>query len=348
LFAAVVLLVSPAAAQQKVFVEGFLELNRAMLATSAGTARVSAAIDTMEAGLAGWRPLPAPSSSGAPLEDEASDTPVLPLAAYADGFARIRRGEYGEAIVSLRRAAATRTDERPALVAAGTHVQQGRHAEAERALRSIVASFPESGVARWWLGRVYENLDRIADARREYEVVVSVALTGRAPLYAAIGRLSRAEGDLAGAAGAFERRLRLTPNDPVALRDLAGIHFEQDLTEQALAELGAAVAIDPRDAEAHAGIGRIRLDAGRAAEAIPALRRALELRPALFEARYALAQALRQSGRGAEAARELELFDRARRESTEDRRRTMAADVRKEGERSEGQKEDAPRQGPPR
>jgi tetratricopeptide (TPR) repeat protein len=352
-FGAMALLAGPAAAQQRVFADGIRDLNRAMLSVSGDTASVNAAIDKIDAGLAGWGPRPAPPSVSALLEDQASDIPVLPLAAYADGFARMLRGEYDEAIGSLRRAAAIRTDERSELVAAGKLVQQGRHVEAERTLRSIVAAFPESGVARWWLGRVYENINRNADARREYEAAVSVALAGRAPLYAAIGRLSRGDGDLARAAEAFEQRLRLTPSDPVALRDLAGVHFEQDLTEQALAGLAAALAIDPRDAEAHAGIGRIRLDAGRPAEAIPSLRRALELMPALFEARYALAQALRQIGRGDEAARELDLFDRARRESTEDRRRTMAADVRNEGQRKEGQsgegqKEEAARQDPPR
>ena len=51
--------------------------------------------------------------------------------------------------------------------------------------------------------------------------------------------------------------------------------------------------------------------------------------PALFEARYALAQALKQTGRGDAAVRELELYDRARREATEERRRAMAAEQRR-------------------
>ena len=236
----IVLLPSPAAAQKALFVEGLTELARTMMTTSGDAGRANAAIDKMAAGLDGWEAgAPAPSPGHVLLGDEAATTPALPLAAYADGFARILRGEYRDAIVSLRRAAATSIDERSELAAAGRLAQQGRYVEAERTLRAIVTARPESGVAHWWLGRVYENLNRIADARQEYETVVAVALTGRATLYAAIGRLAHAEGNFARATEAFEQRLRLTPNDPVAHKDLAWMHLEQDRTEAALEELGA-------------------------------------------------------------------------------------------------------------
>jgi tetratricopeptide (TPR) repeat protein len=327
-----VLLPCPVAGQKALFVEGLTELARAMMTLSENRAQVNAAIDMMATGLDGWGAQAAPSADDSLLGDEAAAIPVLPLAAYADGFAHLRRGEYRDAIVSLRRAAATATDERSQLVAAAQLAQEGRHLEAERALRSIVTAWPESGVAHWWLGRVYENINRIAEARQEYEKVVSVALTGRASIYASIGRLSHAEGNFERAIEAFERRLRLTPNDPLAHKHLAWVYLEQDRTEAALVELDAAVAIDPRDAEAYAAVGRIRLDAGLHAEAILALRRALDLKPTLHEARYALALALKQTGHGDEAAREMELFERARRESTEDRRRTMATEAQRQEE----------------
>ena len=327
----IVLLPAPAAAQRALFVEGLTELARSMLTTSADTGRANAALDKMAVGLDGWE-APTALSAGSLSADETAEIPALPLAAYADGFARILRGEYREAIVSLRRAAATVSDERSELAAAGRLAQQGRHFEAERVLRAIVTDRPESAVAHWWLGRVYENLNRISEARQEYETVVAVALTGRASLYAAIGRLSHAEGNFARSTEAFEQRVRHTPDDPVAHKDLAWVYLAQDRTKQALEALGVVVAIEPRDFEAHAAIGRIHLEAGLHAEAIRALRRALELRPTLHEARYALALALQQIGRGEEAAREMELFERARRESTEERRRTMAAEAQRQEE----------------
>jgi tetratricopeptide (TPR) repeat protein len=340
-----VLLASPAAAQRAVLVEGLSDLSRAMMMLSENRAEVNAAIDKMAAGLDGWGARAAPSADDSLLGDEAAALPVLPLAAYGDGFARLRRGEYRDAIVSLRRAAATATDERSQLAAAALLAQEGRHLEAERALRSIVTAWPESGVAHWWLGRVYENINRIADARQEYETVVPVALTGRASIQASIGRLAFLEGNFARATEAFEQRLRLTPNDPVAHEDLATIYLAQDRTEAALEQLGTVVTMDPRDAEAHAAIGRIRLDAGLHAEAIVALRRALDLRPTLHEARYALALALKRTGREDEAAREMELFERARREATEDRRRTMTAEAQRQ---EEARQDDAARQDQPR
>jgi tetratricopeptide (TPR) repeat protein len=318
-----------AAAQRALFVEGLTELSRAMMFLPEDRAQVNAAIDKMSAALDRWDAPGGPAADGL-FGDEAAAIPVLPLAAYADGFARLRRGEYREGIVAIRRAAAMTMDERSELAAAGGLAQQGRHREAERALRAIVTARPESGLAHWWLGRVYENLNRIADAREEYEKAVAVALTGRATLYAAIGRLSHTEGNFTRATEAFEQRVRLTPDDSVAHKDLAWISLAQDRTEDALKELSAVVAIDPRDFEAHAAIGRIRLEAGDHAGAVVALKRALELKPTLHEARYALALALKQTGRGEEAAREMELFERARREATEDRRRTMATEAQRQ------------------
>src|SRR5688572_14325617 len=331
--AAMTLLSSPAAAQKSAYVAGFRDLERTML--TADAAGANAAIDRMAGALSVWEVMRI--APGEPLlAEEAAGVPALPLAAYADGFARIGRGEYREALPSLRAAAAVPTGEWAQLAAAGRLAQQEKDEEAERALRAIVEAFPASGVAHWWLGRVYERLNKAGDAVREYQMVVSMALTGRGPLYAAIGRLARVEGDLASAAEAFERRLRLTPKDPVAHKDVARVYLDRGLTERSLAALQAAIAIDPRDADAHAAIGRIRLDAGQTGEAIAALRRAIELAPEFFEARYPLALALKQTGRADEAARELALFERGSRNATEARRRTMAAEVKQQEAASQG------------
>jgi Flp pilus assembly protein TadD len=317
----------PAAAQKQLFIQGLEELTGAMVAIPADEGRERTAIDTMEKGLAGWDRRTSPADSG--LLDDNVSTAVLPLAAYADGFGRIVRGDYSEAIRSLRRAAAATTtaDERTRLVTAGLLVQEGRLEDAERVLRTIVETWPESAVARWWLGRIYDTLNRVADARREYEAIVPVALAGRGQIYAAIGRLARMQSDFAAALDAFTRRVQLSPTDPAAHKDLARILMDHDRSEEALTEYTAALAIDPRDAETLATIGQIHLDAGRPAAAIPALRRALDLMPERHETRYALALALKQAGHAEDAARELQLFERASKIAVDDRRRSIAADV---------------------
>ena len=322
-----ILLPGAAAAQKSAFLQGFKDLDRAMLAEPA---RANAAIDTMAAALAAWDAAPETRAEETLLDDETSPVPMLPLAAYARGFAEMGRGDYRAALQSLRQAAATREDERAQLAAAGVLAQDGRNLEAERILRALVAERPDSGIAHWWLARMHERLNRIPDARREYEVAVSMALTGRAPLYAAIGRLAHAEGDFGRATEAYRHRARLAPREPAAQKDLAGILVEQGRTDEALAALNAAISIDPHDAQAHASIGRIRLDAGQPAEALASLQRAVTLDPAMYEARYPLALALTQTGRREDAARELELFERGRRAATEQRRRAMAAESRRQ------------------
>ena len=84
---------------------------------------------------------------------------------------------------------------------------------------------------------------------------------------------------------------------------LAGALLQQDRADEAFVEFVAALLIDPRDADAHAGIGQIHLNAGRDDEAVTALRRAVELSPDHTEARYALATALMRLGQHARRPR---------------------------------------------
>jgi len=299
-------------------------LNRAMLAIPADSARIHAAIDRLETDLAGRGRTPEL------FGDPTAEVPMLPLAAYSLGFARLRQGDYRGGVAALRVAAASVADEREALTAAGELVRQRRHDEAERVLRSIVAAFPQSGVAHWLLARLYETVNRISDARAEYEAVVPVALTGGATLYQSIGRLSRLEGRFAAATEAFAQRVRLIPADAGAHKDLAWTHLEQDHRDEALAEYETARRLNPKDGDAYASIGQIHMDAGRVAEAISALGRAIELMPEAHETRYAYGMALKLAGQTEAAARQMEIFERAGRQAVADRRRQIATDVEKE------------------
>jgi tetratricopeptide (TPR) repeat protein len=221
-------------------------------------------------------------------------------------------------------------NERARVALARVRLDTGRPSEAAQLLRDALEVLPDSALVHWWLGSVHDGLNRVAEARRHFEQAAGAALpTGRADLLAAAGRLARIEGDFEGAAQAFERRMRAVPNDPAVRRQLARIYLEQDRVDQALAEVVAAVLIDPSDAEAHALVGQIDLDAGRHGDAAAALRRALDLNPTLIDARYALASALMRSGRTEEAAAELRLFERAQRQALADRRRVMSEQVQK-------------------
>jgi tetratricopeptide (TPR) repeat protein len=221
-------------------------------------------------------------------------------------------------------------DERARLALASVLSSSGRDADAERALHETIQVWPDSALAHWWLGSIYDRTNRLADARREFALAAPHAIAGRAQFFTKIGQLATTAADIPGAVDAFTRAVSANLNDPEAHKRLAGAFILQDLTDEVFVELVAALLIDPQDAGAHAGIGQVHVNAGRYDEAVPALRRALELSPDYTEARYALATALMRLGKTQEAARELERVQQAQRQELEERRRTMSRGVLEE------------------
>jgi tetratricopeptide (TPR) repeat protein len=235
------------------------------------------------------------------IPDSLSRTPVVGDDATAQGFALLRKEKYSDAIAALGRA---------------THERSPR---------------PEdSPLAHFARGQRDEAENRVADARREYQLALEGAMAGRSVLFVAIARLAQVEGDATGALDALTQAARANPNDPNVHKELAAAYAAERHADDAFGELMAALLIDRRDAQAHASIGQLYLDTGRDAEAISAFGRALELKPDAFEVRYALATAHTRLGHTAEAARQLEIYDRLRREALEQRRRNIANDTEQE------------------
>jgi len=168
-------------------------------------------------------------------------------------------------------------------------------------------------------------------ARREDErAALARMLAGRNVPVIGIARLAQVEGDLAGAIEALTQALRFSPNDLNIHKELASVYAAQGRADDAFCELMAALLIDRRDAGAHSAIGQLYLDSGRDTEAVAAFNRALELMPGYYEARYALATAHTRLGHTAEAARQLDLFERGRREALEQSRRDFASEAERE------------------
>lgn len=242
------------------------------------------------------------------IADNLSRTPVIADDATAAAFALLRAQQYSaaaEALAGVPRAAASTAN------APSAHFRRGQDAEAH---------------------------NRVADARREYQAALAGTLVGRSPLYVGLARLAQVDGDQPAAIDAFREAVRLTPNDPNVHKELAFAYAAEGRGDDAFCELIAALLIDPRDAQAHAGIGQIHLDAGRDADAVTAFTRALEVMPERYETRYLLATALTRLGRAEEAARQLERFERARREALARRRHDIANDVEKEEAIRDGQR----------
>jgi tetratricopeptide (TPR) repeat protein len=250
------------------------------------------------AGFDAVRQAAAPFATLGAIPDNLSPAPVVADGTIRDGFALLTAGQYSDAVAALKRAG-----------------------------RAGSGKTDDSPLAHFARGQRDEAANRVADARRAYQAALGGTLLGRSVLLVGIARLAQVEGNLAAAIDAFAQALRLQPNDPNIHKELAGAYAADSRPDEAFAELMAALLIDRRDAHAHAAIGQLYLDAARDAEAVAAFDRALELMPDRYETRYALATAHARLGNTAEAARQLEIFDRFRREALEQRRRGIAADV---------------------
>lgn len=221
-------------------------------------------------------------------------------------------------------------DERSRLALARALSAAGREEDARGVLGDAMRVIPASARAHWWLATSYERVNRFADARHEFDQAATKAVAGRSHLLGTIGRLASGAADGSGAVDALTRAVGDDLNNPAWHRLLAGALLLQDRPEDALAEFIAAVIADPRDPDAHLGVGQIYLDAGRNAEAVPALRRATELKPDSIEAEYALATALTRLGDDREATRHFEHVEQVQRQRLEDRRRTLSLDSLRE------------------
>jgi tetratricopeptide (TPR) repeat protein len=221
-------------------------------------------------------------------------------------------------------------DERSRLAMSRVLTSAGRDADAQRVLQDTLRVIPASARAHWWLATSYERVNRFADARHEFEQAASKAVAGRSHLLATVGRLASGAADGAGAVDALTRAVADDPGRPLWHRLLAGALLLEDRPDEALAEFVAALAIDPRDADAHLGVGQIHLNAGRNAEAVDALRRATALKPGSIDAEYALATALTRLGNGPEAARYFEHVEQVQQQRLADRRRTLSLDTLRE------------------
>jgi tetratricopeptide (TPR) repeat protein len=243
-----------------------------------------------------------PFATAGVFNDLPSTTVVIADASLAAGVAALAQHKYDEAVTSLRTGL-------KAAVYDGT------------------TDSPRTHFAR---GQSFEQQNLLSQARREYAAAASGVLAGRTVLYSTIGSLAHVEGDFAAATAAFTAAVRISPNDASLRRQLAEGLTLQDRLDEAFCELLAALLIDPRDAQAHAGIGRFYLETGRDADAVVALSRAIELSPDAYEIRYPLAAALARVGNAAEAARQLGIFEAARRLMLERRRGELATSVERE------------------
>ena len=258
------------------------------------------------------------------LADSSEAQRVLGLIYWADS-------QYDKSIAALKESIRrSPRNERARLALSRVLSTAGRDGEATVVLQETFTMLPESVLGHWWLASLYERVNRFADARVEYQRAAGAAIAGESQLYGAVGRLADAAADLPEAVDAFAHAVSASPNDPAFHRSLAEVLTQHDRPDEALAEYVGAILINPRDAEALAGIGQLHLNSGKVAEAVTVLRLATDIAPARNEARYTLANALARLGRAEEAAQQFARVERDQQQIIADSRRTLSRDVLKE------------------
>jgi tetratricopeptide (TPR) repeat protein len=239
-----------------------------------------------------------PSIAAAPLQATAGDVPVIPLAAYAGGYARITRGDYEGAIAEFRRAAVLDpllvdpAAARPGIVQAGAALRERRVAEA-RALLEQADARQESSEVRRLLGLTYWVESQDERSLEQFAIAIQRnPRDERARL--ALARVLSSAGRYDEAARALEEALRVLPDAPL-LRFWLGSEYDRlnrgtdarrELEAAAAGAIGGAGAI-------HVAVGRLATRTGDAAGAVVAFARASDANLNDIGAHKALAYALR-------------------------------------------------------
>lgn len=181
-------------------------------------------------------------------------------------------------------------------------LQAGRLAEAEAALRAILARNPESpdalhllGLAMFQSGRHAEAV-ALLDRSLERDASNPMFLKNAAAVHHALGLAALARGDTPRAEASFRRALAAAPRDANALANLGVTVLRDGRLDEAQRAFEAALAIDPRNADAHNNLGLVHQRRGVTDAAIAAYRRAVDARPGFAEAMLNWGNALKDAG----------------------------------------------------
>ena len=248
------------------------------------------------------------------LRESPGAAPVFAPVLYAKAFRLLDGRRYVEAVAAFQRALESQNearDERTRLASAESFVASGQLDDAEQALKEMVVELPESGQARYRLGRFYQSQSRKSEALAAFAASAERAvIVGRDSLYETIGALRVGEGEFTGAIAAYRLELDVNPNNAAAHRRLGDLYAQDGRLGESLAEYAASLSIDPADADAHASRAQTLLRLSRFADAEAAARTAVALKPDHEAAQYALGTALMRTERTEEGLSVLKEFER--------------------------------------
>jgi protein O-GlcNAc transferase len=176
----------------------------------------------------------------------------------------------------------------------------GRHDEAASVARAVLDGDPSNGFAELILARALMEQEQCPGAIahfQRYLAQVPTSADGHHWLAICLRRV----GNSARALQETEAALAIDPRYADAQLLRGGILAEGGNVDGAIAAIRAAIAIESNRAVFHVGLGRILADAGRPGEAEPEFRQALTLAPYDEVPRFQLAEVLMELGHREEA-----------------------------------------------
>lgn len=252
---------------------------------------------------------------------------------------QVAAGNDSGAVYSLEKALSSKPDFLPALVL-GTEIEirAKEYAKADQKIKAIGEKFPSSSASARLAGDLAmvrnqpvsalshyaaaSRLDNSAEiALRAFSAHVAMGNSGKGldllerwhrehptntQVLRTLADSYTGTGNLSAAKGAIERLLKLRPNDPMVLNNMAIVALRQK-DKSALSYAEQAFKLAPNDANIVDTLGWILVRQGELDRGIAHLRDARLRAPGNPEIHFHLASALSQSGRKAEAREELRL-----------------------------------------
>jgi tetratricopeptide (TPR) repeat protein len=212
---------------------------------------------------------------------EVTRDPAQADAYYRAGVERVAQGDLTAAETAFRQAIALESKSVAAHIALGDLYLTGfeKPQEAVHAYRAAVASNPQHSGARYGLGIALAATDRAEDAEKEFTEAARLAPTNPLPLQA-LGRLHASRRQPEKARHAFDAAIAADPRFAQAYIDRGNLWLAQGDDARAIVEYEQALTIDPNLAEARVRIGMVHQRANRTQEAEQAYAAAIRVNPA--------------------------------------------------------------------
>jgi tetratricopeptide (TPR) repeat protein len=192
------------------------------------------------------------------------------------------------------------------LTAAQAAMEKKDFAAAAQSYREFLAKKPDDANIHFQLGYAYTALQKVADAKTEYEKAIALD-PKMAPAYLNLG-LTLFDSDPAAAIESLQRAADLTPNQAEPKYFLGAAFERSGKHALAVEQYQAAEKLDEKHFETRLALGRTLLKSNLPAEAESEYRAALALRPDSATSQMGIAQSLLAQKKLDAAAAELALY----------------------------------------